>query len=527
MIIDELIALLGFKVEGMEKVKAATRAMNPLQKNLKTTASRTALAAGAAGKFKGALAAMGAAILAAGRGLRALLAGLLRFIGIGAAVGGGLGLIAAGALALAKNFAKARGEAAQLRKEANALAGQQRTTTGTQNAFDGAIQLQGFSADFAKKVREGLFEKLSEAADEAIRGEGEGKEKLKKLGIGSAMDAEGNQRDTGALALQALGSILQRARKNEKARQEIASMPTGKKRTQALKQVNADELSLRKDLKEFDLGKEAEALVQQFAKSAVSVEAFTAALEKAASLNPGENKEQSERTKQIAEAWGRISVASEGLSEAFGRLRDFIVNGFIGPLASVIESIVDLGKRMGLINKTRGEVEAEQEMQRETNRARSRVGTDSAARQEALRLAEGIRKREELLAPLRERAKAGSQPAKSALIGEETKLNADKARFGELLEQMKALGQSIDGMKDLVSPQQNIDAMMRDKKTEAGKTEDNRQYSDIGNDQRTITNSVTVNATGLEGVVNAVKNALNSSNLIKATTASTGAITQS
>ena len=534
MILEELIARLGFKVEGLSQVKAATTALNPLKSGLKSTASATAVAAGGAGKLKTAMGGLASVLLVAGRALRGFLMGLAKMVGTAALVVGGLGAVAAMAIKLGLAFARARGEAAQLRRETAAMAGQQRTTPDAQNAFDGAIRLQGFNEKFAKKIRESLFEKISEAADAAIRGEQDGKDKLKKLGIKSAMDPNGNQLDTGSLSLSALANLLKRQSENDKLLQKEKTLPDGKERKKAIDDKNKGQISLRNDLKELDLGKEFDGLVRELSKAGIGIDQFVASLEKAASLNPGENEAQSERTKRIATRWAEIELASAGLGEALGRLKDLIVDQFIGPLSNVMQGIVNLGKKIGLINETKKEEQDRLTKETAGNRQQhmhgERAAIDKMSPKElgAYLLAQTVRQKEAVLQNRKkEIGDNPNQAQKRWMADSESSIAGDKAELRKMIESLGTLSEAMKNIQKEISPERNIDRTLRDKKAEATKNEDNRQYSDIGNDQRTISNTVTVHASGLDGIANAVKTALNASNLIKATTASSSAITAS
>jgi hypothetical protein len=92
-----------------------------------------------------------------------------------------------------------------------------------------------------------------------------------------------------------------------------------------------------------------------------------------------------------------------------------------------------------------------------------------------------------------------------------------------ILQQFKSIIDSIPSILSQVSPETNANKMQ---KAIENKTEnDNRTYSDIGNDHRTVSTNVTVNATGLDAVAAAVKNSVLGAISTKGSNTSTGALT--
>lgn len=76
---------------------------------------------------------------------------------------------------------------------------------------------------------------------------------------------------------------------------------------------------------------------------------------------------------------------------------------------------------------------------------------------------------------------------------------------------------------EVISPRANVDKIGKDK--QAAVEHDNRKYENIGNDQRTISAPVTVNAQGLEAVAAAVRNSILGAISTKGANTSTGALT--
>jgi hypothetical protein len=117
-------------------------------------------------------------------------------------------------------------------------------------------------------------------------------------------------------------------------------------------------------------------------------------------------------------------------------------------------------------------------------------------------------------------AKEGTAPAKPA---DSPAPAATTPEFGSAVQQFKSIVDSIPRILQQVSPETNANKMQ---KAIENKTEnDNRTYSDIGNDHRTISPSITVNATGLDAVAAAVKNSVLGAVSTKGSNTSTGALT--
>ncbi|WP_406858488.1 hypothetical protein ABEG18_13010 [Alsobacter sp. KACC 23698] len=91
----------------------------------------------------------------------------------------------------------------------------------------------------------------------------------------------------------------------------------------------------------------------------------------------------------------------------------------------------------------------------------------------------------------------------------------------------EALGflKELPAIQHEVKPETSASKIMKAAETKNETNNDNRKYEDIGNDHRTITNSVTVNASGLDEVAAKVKSAILGTITSKGANTSTGALT--
>lgn len=541
MIIDELIALLGFKVRGLNEVKAATTAMNPLQRNLKATASTTALLAARAGRLRSAMSGLAKLFL----GL-AVAAGKFVFGALKGALGGlaGLALLlarnASGAGFMAKMFAVLGGAVSRARNEMQIFQKVAGSTRAVEGGLDSALSiLSGVSKDTAKKQREDLQKTIKEIAEEARGGDAEALKKLNSLGIKSPYDKNKAPADVGMMTAQAMWSLIDRFRKDGKSRADAEGMTPGKKREAALEKVRKRDGETEKLLKDAGVEGEMVALLQALAKDKTLTQAgFENQIKESFNRNLERTKEENDRSERVAKQYSEMI-------DRFGKLVDRLVTPITSALERVAEAVLPtinsiLAKIEWLIEKipgvkSKGQIEKEAQEQRERDMAagRARVAGVSPNELPAYSEYQVLKQRMKDLDNARRNYGSGrtTEPMRDRQAADirrrESEVYYSKTLLQQMIGSLENLSAAMKAIQNEISPERNMDKIFRDKKTEAQTKEDNRSWENIGNP--TLTATISVVANGLEGVAGAVKNAVTTTGaqLIKATTAATAGITAS
>ena len=563
-VIDELVARLGFKVEGKDQLrqfdaglKKAGDGVKKFGNDLNKSLFGGKMASGAvafpklADGLKNGTAAAGGLSTALGR-IALLTAGVV----------GGAVLAAGAILKMGKAFTRAAGEAAKLRREMQNNAAASRTTArgvdATSKGF-GAIGLHD------RSTAEELTKSLHDKADEAIREGGDAAEKFKKWGV-QFMDPKTHvQRDTNAVAQELIKNFLDRQEKARSAREKFDK--SGQRDKKALKEADKLEKEQREFIKAWDFQSLVGAL--SFVKNWAE---YQEKQQDANNRNPGPTGAQEERSRQIAENFHKLSEATSALSQMFDNLRDMIANAILPYLVKFADGIVAGLKKLGAISETN------QEQKSRIDREAGIGATDKI--KTALKLSEEKGSGslvKALLGDQAEKAKANLARAadryKSAVQSSEggrgkfnekdqkywddlvvkfraelesaadavRKLESAASDAGKAVEQgksgiaEKAVEQGKSGIADNIkgaADATGVKAGAQSAGKAAGTSADNRKYEDFGNDQRTISITTNVNQTvsGVDGVarasgVAASQGATAAAKQIKSSNASTGALT--
>lgn len=524
-ILEELVSKIGFEVEGLAELKAASKQFAAVKKDvtavanpLRVAGTTSTVAAVGIGKLGDASRKSSRSVLLLSTALAGLkragsvalsvlrtiiviaLRGVAAFAALTAAVLGiGLAVTRMGA-----KIALARREFALMAKEAGTTAQNLETTT---NIF----KYLGFG-DKAKEEAGKAVTALSEVLKTIRKGGDEADEAKKKfagLGIDASfqIDKNGNMRDAAAVLLDV---VLAYKKLNEEAagfRKQADAIeakqpfkgqksPSGKAlKPDAKARARADALrakALEKDRKALEVADNAgidgrlKVLIDEKSTKQLKELADRAGSERPTTSNASE--ERMARVAEQAERFGlTLGAIGDGLKERLSEFAVWIADYLIGPLNTFAEALLSLAKRIGLISETKGEQKARTEAEREASRAEAmRTPPEKQAEEFAKKVEENRLKQFERQKAKREKGRVDAQ----SLI-------------------------------DQTSPATNAAKM--EKKAEV--SNDLRKYENIGNDQRTISPSITVNATGLEAVAEKLKQAVLGTISTKGANTSTGALT--
>lgn len=345
MILEELVALIGFKVEGQNDLKKAATWFDRLKLKIlgfaKAVQTRLKAAFGRLGEFGGRA---GAAIA---RGVGALVSGLARLsvIAVGAAAGlTAIGVAGAGIVgvvaAVAAGIASVGGRIAQARREMQLFAQGMGTTARGMDAITNAFQLIGGSNEkTARKRSEGFVEGVRDVQEEAILGDAEARKKFSQNGL-SPTDPDGKTRDASALSLDVVNRRYDLAAKRNAAK--------------GAKAVQAAERQVAKFDKDFGIKGDTKALLD----SVPSKEEFARRFQDANNRNPTQTTDQENRSQQVGEQWSKLQLAIDALTEPFSRLAVIVAGELLPALVAFAEMLVSFGQRLGIINETQGQIDA-------------------------------------------------------------------------------------------------------------------------------------------------------------------------
>jgi hypothetical protein len=496
-VIEELVAKLGFDVEGLAKLKVAAKEFDKAKKNivastnpLKAAGASASVAAVGVGKLGAQSKKSSRSVLLLGtamRGIRragSIAASALRAILLVALklVGAFAGLVA-GAAAVAAGFVLVGVKAALARREVRLAAAEIGTSAQSLETVGNIIKGIGFGdgfADEAKKVVGAIDEvakTIKKGGDEAD----EAKKKFKGFGIDQSFDVDpktGKTRDSAAIALDVFQAYKRATEQAANLRKQADALGSKAPKRAAELRKKAIEQDRKSDQLAEDSGISGKLKVLLDGLTGKQFE--TVANEISRLFPTTSNKEEARRAdvaSQAVEAGLKFDALLQGLSERFKEIGTALAVEFLPGLNSFLDGVISFAKRTGIIKETVGERDARIEMQREGNRG-SGLGRASAE-----------------------------------------DLQAEAARSQKRFEDsIKARSERI---KKQVSPEANAAKMQGAAEAKA----DNRKYENIGNDQRTISPSVTVNATGLEAVATAVKNSILGAISTKGANTSTGALT--
>ncbi|HEV7258930.1 MAG TPA: hypothetical protein VGN82_14210 [Bosea sp. (in: a-proteobacteria)] len=496
-VIEELVSKLGFEVEGLGKLKAAAKQFDATKKAviassnpLKAAGASATVAAVGVGKLgdqskkssrgilllSTALAGLRRAGAIAASALRTVLMIAIRLVGVFAGLAAGAAVVAAGFVAIGVKAALARREVRLAAAEIGTSA-QNLETVG--NIIKGAGFGVGF-ADEAKKVVGAIDEvakTIRKGGDEAD----EAKKKFQGFGIDPSFNVDprtGKSRDSAAIALDVFQAYKRATEQAANLRKQADALGSKAPKKAAALRKKAIEQDRKNDQLAEDSGISGRLKVLLDGMTAKQFDALASEISR---LFPTtSNKEEGARAEvanQAVEAGLKFDALLQGLSERFKEIGTSLAGGFLPGLNSFLDSVIAFAKRTGIIKETVGERNARTEMEREANRA-SGLG------------------------------RATDDDLKAAA-------DRSQQRFEDSI---KARSERI---KKQISPEANAAKMQQ----QAEQKTDNRKYENIGNDQRTISPSINVQASGLDAVASAVKNAVLGAISTKGANTSTGALT--
>ena len=523
-VVEELVAKLGFKVDGLGDLKKFDKGLESTKKKLADfgTSMNKNLTSRLGGAAAGGVVAkigdgMKTAAVAVGTFTRAMAGVAVVALSVTAAVAG----IAIGALKLAHSFMKARAEAAAMRRELQLSAKGQRTTAINIDNVGAGFRAMGMKAEEAKTAIGEVYGKVNEAIKE---GDGDAGKWFKKNKI-ATMDKRGNQRDTAAVLDDIVKTYFDQRNRRDKARGDADSDPSNKKKLAA---ANKSELEFRKSQDEFPGLTQG---IRDHLAAVKSYEDYVQKRQKFIEANPGKTKAEEDRAASIADKWQKFDNALEGLTTSitrpFNDLANAITDNVLPPLTRFAEALTSILKAMGIAPKTKGEVDAENAARANAVAGAKNPNSDAS---KALKKADQTKSILDFLWPsdLVQKASQYRSAVKTAgMINNDPKASQsykDYANTG-LAEAAKALIEAAGKLSDIkseVSPQSNMKKVEKDKAPVQNVT---KHISDVGNDHRNMPVSVTVNATGLEAVAAKLKGAVLGAIAAKGANVNTGAAT--
>jgi hypothetical protein len=398
MIIEELIARLGFETKGLGDLKKFDKALEGAKKNLDgfgkaanktignplnpmskmgTQAAQNAKQlTGLQRVMQGVSRVFTAFALGATKVVAILLrttaiVGTLamRFVGLAAGVAG----ITYALFRMASAAALAAAKTAKLRREAQLSAKGNRTTAGNIDKVTKGLGLAGVSADDSKSFIEGVAGKANDAI---LDGDQSAFQKAKT----PILDKDGRQIDTSAVATNILARYLDMMKAGRDARAK-ADATKGKGRKGAVGKANEAEKAARQFAKDWDISGVLKGALDDMKGGAA--ELFSK-MNDAGRVNPVPTAEQESRTKQIAEDAARLQNSLDAMDKVFENVKDSIVSKVLPPLAQFGEGLVGVAKALGWISETIGERENKKESDREARRGKALGSFDSPATKAAL-----------------------------------------------------------------------------------------------------------------------------------------------
>jgi len=590
--VEGLDATLGFKVEGLGKLKAAARQFDATKKAVVASASPFKAAGASAGVAAIGVGKLGAESKKSSRGVLLLstaMGGLRRAgsvavsaLRIIAAVA--LGLVgvfaglAGGALAVAVALAAIGAKAALARRELRLAAAEIGTTAQNMETVGNILRGVGFGDGFADEAKKivGAMDEVAKTVKKGGDEADEAKKKFKGFGIDKSFDVDpktGKTKDSSAVALDVLQAYIQANEQAAKLRKQANDLGTKTPKKAAALRKQA----IEQDKKNADLAESGgiSGKLKVLLDGLTSKQFETVAKEIGRLFPTTSNKEEGIRSDvadQAVQAGLKFDALLKGLSDRFNEIGTFLAGSFLPGLNSFLDAVISFAKRTGIIKETVGERDARIEMQRESNRG---TGLGQASAEDLQKEADAVGKRREddvrdraermrkrqgrpnslpardkdtslapaslpardkdtSLAPasLPARDKDTSlAPASLPARDKDTSLAPaslparDKdTSLAPVRQQLSDdIRATIESIKRQVSPETNATKMQ---KAAENKTEnDQRKYENIGNDQRTISPSITVNATGLEAVAAQLKSSVLGAISTKGSNTSTGALT--
>lgn len=493
MILEELISKLGFEVEGMNKLRAARKEFERTKKSAQST-SKTLIAT----NRSTAVAATGVSRL--GTALRTILGVFARLITVAAGLAAGVALVGTAFVIAGVRAARARREFALTAKELGTT-GQNLETLGN------ILRVAGFGDGFEEEAKKvvGAIDEVSKAVRKGGEDADEAKKKFKGFGIDQSFDVDpktGKSRDSSAIALDIFQAYKRATEQAANLRREADAIASKSPRKAAAlrKKALAQDQKTEQFASDAGVGGRLRVLLDS-----IALKDLPALVAKAASLFPTTSNasegRQGDVAKQAEDAALKASALLKGTADRLTEIGIALATHVLPPLNAFLDKLVSFGKATGLISETTGE----------KNARLTKEGVDALA---AARRAE------------RETRDSTPQEIRNKTQRELIeKQNADYARRNSLPARDKDTSPAAEGwlqyFRRMLSPETNAGKLQKT----AEQSTDQRKYENIGNDQRTISPSITVNASGLDAVANSVKNAVLGAISTKGANTSTGALT--
>jgi hypothetical protein len=340
MVIDELIARLGFRVDGLDALKTALTRLREFVKSVLGSINPFKKAGAATSPLQSGLAKVSAAAVPATASMGRM-AAVARVVAVGlAGVVAGAAAAAGGIILLAQAFAKA----ARARREFQIEAQGQGTTAKRFDLMRNALAAQaGVGEKKAEKTLSSLLDGVNDLRGKALAGDAEARASLAKYGL-SARDRKGQPVDASALALSAASQFIDR-----------------NARADALRKRGKDKDATKLDVQNrqfgdlFGITGELAAILRTFP----DVKALEASLKSAGERSPGPNSEQEERSARVSRGLAELEQKLGTVGQVFSNVATAFADALL-PLANFIaDKIIQPLKAVGAIPKTAAEQDAD------------------------------------------------------------------------------------------------------------------------------------------------------------------------
>ena len=355
MVIEELVAKLGFKVDGLGEIKRFDNALVQSKARLRDFGRNlSALLTDKLAKLNTFLPKLANGFKTGVSQLAMFGVALGRITLAAGAVVGGVGLIAGAVFKMALAFVRARGEAARLRREMQLGANANRTTAANvekvQRGFDAV------TAGNAKGKANDMVGAIAGKVQEAI--EGKDYSKFTEAGI-KPLAKNGVRRDSSAILLEVIAKYLEKQKSGQDARkQEADANARGDKKGAARSagKANVAEVDASKFAKEWGIDG---TLLGALRDMQGGMKEFSQRMEEANRANPTPSKEDEQLKADVANEWQKLKNALEGLGSALtgplDTFKDLVANKLIPPMTSLVNAIHQWLKKVGWAPETQGE----------------------------------------------------------------------------------------------------------------------------------------------------------------------------
>lgn len=493
MLLEELFSRIGFEVTGLQKVRAAVKEWERAKKSAVSSSKAMIVA-----NKSSAIAATGTSRLATA--LRSTVAIFARLITVAAGVAAGVALVGTA-------FVIAGVRAAKARREFVLTAREMGTTGQNLETLGNILRVAGFGDGFEEEAKKvvGAIDEISKSVRKGGEDADEAKKKFQGFGIDKSFDIDpktGKSRDSAAVALDIFQAYKRATEQAAGLRKEADAIATKSPRKAAAlrKKALAADQKTEQFAEDAGIGGRLRVLLDS-----IALKDLPALVAKAASLFPttsnASESKQGSVAKQAEEAALKASALLKGTADRLTEIGIALATHVLPPLNTFLDKLITFGKATGLISESTGEKTARE--------AKERLDTMAAGRRAQ-----------------RETHEATAQEIRNKTQRELIeKQNADYARRNSLPARDKDTSPASESwlqyFRKMLSPETNAAKLQKTAET----TTDSRKYENIGNDQRTISPNVTVNATGLDAVASAVKNAVLGAISTKGANTSTGALT--